>query len=177
MGVGSIILPSTSMGRLKKDQLLGKLDLLVLRVLVCSESMHGYAIAERIELLSESVLQVGEGFLYPALHRMDEAGWIRSEWAPSDNNRRARYYKITTSGRHQLAPEEADWLMAGLACGLALGLATRNTVRSLSDTAVAGSPWMYAAVVLFFFAVTLAAAYVTVRRASRLDPSVALRRE
>lgn len=61
--------------------------------------MHGYAIAEHIEQLSENVLKVGEGSLYPALHRMDEASWIRSEWAPADNNRRARYYKITSAGR------------------------------------------------------------------------------
>jgi PadR family transcriptional regulator, regulatory protein PadR len=69
------------MGKNKKDLLLGKLDLLVLRILSCDQSMHGYAIAERIEQLSENVLKVGEGSLYPALHRMDEAGWIRSEWA------------------------------------------------------------------------------------------------
>jgi len=56
----------------------------------CGESMHGYAIAEKIEQLSENVLQAGEGSLYPALHRMNEEGWVRSEWAPSDNNRRAR---------------------------------------------------------------------------------------
>ena len=85
------------MGKTRKDQLLGKLDLLVLRVLTTGESMHGYAIAERIEQLSENVLQVGEGSLYPALHRMDEEGWIRSEWAASDNNRRARYYRITAA--------------------------------------------------------------------------------
>jgi PadR family transcriptional regulator, regulatory protein PadR len=75
------MLLSTSMGMSKRDQLLGKLDLLVLRILTRGERMHGYAIAERIEQLSENVLQVGEGSLYPALHRMDEAGWIRSEWA------------------------------------------------------------------------------------------------
>jgi PadR family transcriptional regulator PadR len=111
------------MGKLKKDQLLGKLDLLVLRILSCGESMHGYAIAERIEHLSESVLQVGEGALYPALHRMDEAGWIRSEWASSDNNRRARYYKITASGRRQLAQEQAEWLLAADAITRVLKLA------------------------------------------------------
>src|ERR1035438_2093015 len=98
------------MGTLKRDHLLGKLDLLVLRVLANGETMHGYAIAERIEQLSEDVLQVGEGSLYPALHRMNEAGWIQSEWAPSDHNRRARYYKITAAGRRQLAQEEADWV-------------------------------------------------------------------
>ena len=97
------------MGNTKKDHLLGQLDLLVLRVLSCDQSMHGYAIAERIEQLSENVLQVGEGSLYPALHRMDEAGWIRSEWAKSDNNRRARYYRITAAGRRQLGQEQAEW--------------------------------------------------------------------
>jgi len=100
------------MGKVKKDQLLGKLDLLVLRILDSGESMHGYSIAERIEQLSESVLQVGEGSLYPALHRMDEAGWIKSEWAPSDNNRRARYYRITAAGRRQLVEQRAEWLRA-----------------------------------------------------------------
>jgi PadR family transcriptional regulator PadR len=111
------------MGKLKKDQLLGKLDLLVLRILSSGESMHGYAIAERIEQLSSNVLQVGEGSLYPALHRMDEAGWIRSEWAPSDNNRRARYYKITAAGQRQLVSEEAEWLRAADAIARVLRLA------------------------------------------------------
>jgi len=109
---GLMMVPSTSMGKIKKDRLLGKLDLLVLRILACGDSMHGYAIAERIELLSENVFQVGEGSLYPALHRMDEAGWIRSEWAPSDNNRRARYYSITAAGRRQLEEEQAEWVRA-----------------------------------------------------------------
>ena len=79
--------------------------------------------AERIEQLSENVLQVGEGSLYPALHRMDEAGWIRSEWAPSDNNRRARYYRITAAGRRQLAQEETEWLRAADAITRVLRLA------------------------------------------------------
>jgi PadR family transcriptional regulator, regulatory protein PadR len=115
--------PSTSMGKPKRDQLLGKLDLLVLRTLSSGESTHGYAIAERIEQLSEGVLQVGEGSLYPALHRMDEAGLIRSEWKASDNNRRARYYRITAAGRHQLAEEEAEWLRAADAIARVLRLA------------------------------------------------------
>ena len=115
--------PSMSMGNPRKDRLLGKLDLLVLRVLSGGDSMHGYAIAERIEQLSETVLQVGEGTLYPALHRMDEAGWIRSEWASSDNNRRARYYKITAAGRRQLAGEEAEWLRAADAVARVLRMA------------------------------------------------------
>jgi transcriptional regulator len=106
-----------------KDQLLGKLDLLVLRILACGESMHGYAIAERIEQLSENVFRVGEGSLYPALHRMDELGWIRSEWGPSDHNRRARYYRITAAGRRQLAEEKSEWLRAADAMTRVLRLA------------------------------------------------------
>jgi transcriptional regulator len=111
------------MGTTKKDQLLGKLDLLVLRTLATGQSMHGYAIAERIEQLSEKVLQVGEGSLYPALHRMDEAGWIRSEWKASDNNRRARYYRITAAGRRQLADEQTEWRRAADAITRVLRLA------------------------------------------------------
>jgi PadR family transcriptional regulator, regulatory protein PadR len=111
------------MGKGKKDQLLGQLDLLVLRILSRVESMHGYAIAERIEQLSENILQIGEGSLYPALHRMDEAGWVRSEWGPSDNNRRARYYRITEAGRRQLAEEEGEWLRAADAITRVLRLA------------------------------------------------------
>jgi len=87
------------------------------------QKMHGYAIAERIEQLSERVLQVGEGSLYPALHCMDEAGWIRSEWAPSDNNRRARHYRITAAGRRQLANEHAEWQRAAAAITRVLRLA------------------------------------------------------
>lgn len=112
-----------SMGKNKKDQLLGRLDLLVLRILACGDSLHGYAIADRIDQLSENVLQVGEGSLYPALHRMDEAGWIRSEWAASDNNRRARYYRITAAGRRQLAEEQLEWLRAADAITRVLSLA------------------------------------------------------
>jgi transcriptional regulator len=111
------------MGKLKKEHLLGKLDLLVLRILSNGDTMHGYAIAERIEQLSENVFQVGEGTLYPALHRMDEAGWIRSEWAPSDNNRRARYYRITAKGRRQLEGERADWAKAAAAMDRVMRLA------------------------------------------------------
>ena len=111
------------MGKNRKEQLLGKLDLLVLRTLACGESMHGYAIAERIEQLSDQVFQVGEGSLYPALHRMDESGWIRSEWRASDNNRRARYYRITAAGRRQLAEETSEWSRAADAMMRVLKLA------------------------------------------------------
>jgi PadR family transcriptional regulator len=97
------------MGNARKDQLQGSLDLLVLRVLASGEPLHGYTITERIHTISSDVLRVEEGSLYPALHRMDEVGWVSSEWGTSDNNRRARYYQITTSGRRQLAALEKNW--------------------------------------------------------------------
>jgi PadR family transcriptional regulator PadR len=93
-----------------KDQLQGNLDLLVLRILHSSEDrLHGYTITERIHQLSNDVLRVEEGSLYPALHRMDEAGWIRSQWGVSENNRRARYYAITNAGRRHLQTLEREW--------------------------------------------------------------------
>ena len=93
----------------RKDQLQGTLDLLVLRTLSTGRSMHGYAIAERVEQVSRDVLRIEAGSLYPALHRMEETGWVRSEWAASDNNRRARFYKLTTTGRRSLRDESASW--------------------------------------------------------------------
>ena len=90
----------------KKDQLQGTLDLLVLRTLATGGSMHGYAIAERVEQVSRDVLRIEAGSLYPALHRMEETGWLRSDWAASDNNRRARFYTLTAKGRRRLAEEE-----------------------------------------------------------------------
>jgi transcriptional regulator len=83
--------------------------LLVLRILTRDERMHGYAIAERIEQLSENVLQVGEGSLYPALHRMEQDGWVRAEWGTTEKNRQARYYTLTAAGRRQLAREQESW--------------------------------------------------------------------
>jgi PadR family transcriptional regulator len=92
------------------DQLQGTLDLLVLRTLASTgEPLHGYAITERIHQVSEDVLRVEEGSLYPALHRMDEAGWVRSEWGVSENNRRARYYAITRAGERHLSKLEERW--------------------------------------------------------------------
>ena len=93
----------------KKDQLLGTLDLLVLRTLATGGPMHGYAVSERIEQVSRDVLRVEAGSLYPALHRMEEAGWVKSVWDVSDNNRRARFYTITAAGRRRLTEEEAHW--------------------------------------------------------------------
>src|ERR1044071_8288469 len=108
------------MGENKKDQLQGTLDLLVLRILAATESMHGFAIAERIEQISNDVLRVEAGSLYPALHRMTEAGWVKSSWGVSDNNRRARYYTITAAGRKRLAEEETHWATLTAAVGRVL---------------------------------------------------------
>jgi transcriptional regulator len=104
----------------KKDQLQGTLDLLVLRILSTADTMHGFAITERIEQISKEVLRVEAGSLYPALHRMTEAGWVKSEWGLSDNNRRARYYRITPAGRRRLADEEAHWASLTAAVGRVL---------------------------------------------------------
>jgi PadR family transcriptional regulator PadR len=91
------------------DRLKGTLDLLVLKTLASQGRMHGYAITLRIEQISDSVLHLEEGSLYPALHRMTQAGWLRSEWGASESNRRARYYSITAAGRKQLAEETEEW--------------------------------------------------------------------
>jgi len=103
-----------------KDQLQGTLDLLVLRTLSTGGSMHGYAVAERVEQVSGDVLRIEAGSLYPALHRMEEAGWLRSTWAASENNRRARFYEITAKGRRRLADEEAHWTRLAIAVGRVL---------------------------------------------------------
>src|SRR5215472_1678812 len=93
------------MGESKAGELLpGTLDLLILKVLV-RESMHGYGIAQRLKLISNDVLQVGESSLYPALQRLLLNGWVKAEWGASENNRRARYYTMTPAGRKQLASE------------------------------------------------------------------------
>src|SRR5579872_6709415 len=90
------------------DRLQGTLDLLVLKTLTAQGPMHGYGITLHIERISK-VLRLEEGSLYPALHRMTQSGWLRSEWGASDNNRRARYYSITAAGRKHLAEEEQNW--------------------------------------------------------------------
>src|SRR5688572_22078908 len=90
------------------DRLQGTLDLLILRV-VRAQRMHGWGIAQQIQLISHDVLQVNQGSLYPALSRLEERGWIRAEWGTSENNRRARFYELTAGGRRQLAQETASW--------------------------------------------------------------------
>jgi len=86
----------------------GTLDLLVLRVLGAGE-MHGWGIAQKLNVLSKEALQLQEGTLYPALYRMEAKGWIAAEWAQSDNNRRAKYYRLTKAGRKQLDIEQESW--------------------------------------------------------------------
>ena len=90
------------------DLLPGTLDLLILRI-VAGDSMHGYGIAQRLKLLSADVLQVGESSLYPALQRLLLNGYLDAEWAPSENNRKARYYTITKAGRRHLAAERKEF--------------------------------------------------------------------
>lgn len=92
-----------------KTDSLQVLDLLVLKILHCRPRLHGYAIMAAIQDISGGVLRVEEGSLYPALHRMEEAGWIRPEWITKSNGRRARTYEITAAGRKQLGVEEARW--------------------------------------------------------------------
>jgi PadR family transcriptional regulator PadR len=90
------------------DLVQGTLDLLILRVLAL-ESMHGWAIAQRIRQMSSDQLRVGQSALYPALHKLEQQGWIAAEWAVSENNRRAKYYKLTADGRKALKAETAQW--------------------------------------------------------------------
>ena len=96
------------MTKTNSDQLHGTLDMLVLKVLAPG-AQHGYGIASRLEQLSADVLRVEEGSLYPALYRMEERGWITSEWAVTENKRRARFYRLTRTGRAQLEAETESW--------------------------------------------------------------------
>lgn len=91
------------------EVLQGTLDLIVLRALEAIGPLHGYGIAQRIEQVSEALLSLNQGTLYPALLRLEQRGWIRSEWGTSENNRRARFYSITAKGRKQLQEEIANW--------------------------------------------------------------------
>jgi PadR family transcriptional regulator, regulatory protein PadR len=93
----------------KNDILQGTLALLVLRTLASNRRMHGYAITTHIQRASADLLRVEEGSLYPALHRMEQQGWLRSEWGVTEKNREARFYSLTPHGRKQLALEEQSW--------------------------------------------------------------------
>jgi PadR family transcriptional regulator, regulatory protein PadR len=90
------------------DLVQGTLDLLLLKILVL-EPLHGWAISQRLRQISGEVLQVSDGSLYPALHKLEQEGWITSEWRPSENNRRAKFYSLTRLGRRQLDKETANW--------------------------------------------------------------------
>jgi transcriptional regulator len=96
------------MGKQKTDLLQGTLDLLVLKTLQAGPT-HGWDIAQRIQQVSRDLLKVNQGSLYPALHRLEAQGWISSEWGVSENNRRAKLYKLTATGRKQLATEVETW--------------------------------------------------------------------
>ena len=97
------------MAKEKSDLLQGTLDLLILKTLEL-EPMHGWGITLRIQQISENVLQVNQGSLYPALHRLEEQGWIRASWKVSENNRQAKYYELTARGRRQMVEEKENWL-------------------------------------------------------------------
>jgi PadR family transcriptional regulator, regulatory protein PadR len=96
------------MANARKDLMQGTLELLILKTL-SRDSMHGYGIAQRIHEAVDDLLKIEDGSLYPALYRMEERGWITSEWGASENNRRAKFYKLTRAGRKQLADERANW--------------------------------------------------------------------
>jgi PadR family transcriptional regulator, regulatory protein PadR len=91
-----------------KDLVQGTLDLLIMKILALGQ-MHGWAISQRLKQVSGDVLQVSDGSLYPALHKLEQEGWIKAEWAPSENNRRAKYYSLTRLGRKELEKEAANW--------------------------------------------------------------------
>jgi PadR family transcriptional regulator len=107
----------------KPESLQGSLDLLVLKILSRHPRLHGYAIMTAIKDWSGDVLRAEEGSLYPALHRMEEAGWIRAEWIAKDSGRRARIYELTAAGRKQLAAEESRWQVVTSAVNRVLRMA------------------------------------------------------
>ena len=96
------------MAKQKSDLLQGTLDMLILKTLAL-ESMHGWGISQRIQQISDGVLNVNQGSLYPALYRLEEQGWITAEWGSSENNRQAKYYQLTRTGRKQLVEETENW--------------------------------------------------------------------
>ena len=110
------------MAKAKSDLLQGTLDLLILKTLEL-EPMHGWGITLRIQQVSESVLQVNQGSLYPALHRLEERGWIRASWKTSENNRQAKYYELTAQGKRQLVQEKQNWLRLSAAMARIVGTA------------------------------------------------------
>ena len=108
------------MAKPKADLLQGTLDLLILKTLEL-EPMHGWGITRRIQQLSDSVLQVNQGSLYPALHRLEEQGWIHADWRISENNRQAKYYALTAKGKRQLVEEKQNWIRLSAAVATIVG--------------------------------------------------------
>ena len=100
----------------------GTLDLLILKILSLG-AQHGWAISERLRQISTGVVRVQQGSLYPSLHRLERRGWIKAKWAPSDNNRHAKYYELTAAGRKQLAADAASWRMLARTIGRILDTA------------------------------------------------------
>lgn len=106
---------------LRRTNLLqGTLDLLILEALRTGE-LHGLGVARRVEQVTKGAFQVQPGSLFPALHRMEQAGWLASEWGQSENNRRAKFYRLTKAGRRQLTVEKQQWQRVSMAIGAALG--------------------------------------------------------
>lgn len=101
------------------DLVQGTLDLLIMRT-IATEQLHGWAIAQRIQVLSKDVLQVNQGSLYPALQRLERQGWVTADWGVSENNRRARFYRLTAAGRRRLEQERADWERLSAAISLVM---------------------------------------------------------
>ncbi len=104
------------------DLVQGTLDLLVLKILAL-QPLHGWAVSQRLKQVSSDVLQVSDGSLYPCLHKLELQGWIKSEWKPSDNNRRAKFYSLTRPGRRRLDEEAANWVRLSSAITHIVGLA------------------------------------------------------
>ena len=103
------------------DLVQGTLGLLIMKILAL-EPLHGWAISQRLKQVSGDVLQVSDGSLYPALHKLEQEGWIRAEWKPSDNNRRAKYYSLTRAGRRELKSEAENWRRLSAAISLVVDL-------------------------------------------------------
>ena len=105
----------------QSDLVQGTLDLLIMKILAL-EPLHGWAISQRLKQVSGDVLQVSDGSLYPALHKLEQEGWIQAEWKPSDNNRRAKYYSLTRAGRRELKAEAENWRRLSAAISLVVDL-------------------------------------------------------
>jgi transcriptional regulator len=114
------------MGEHKLDLLQGTLDLMVLQTLAAMDSLHGYGIARRIEQVSGNEILLNQGTIYASLVRLQQRGWISAEWGTSDNNRRAKYYSLTRSGRKQLAKDAAYWQRLSSVMGRVLAMSTEG---------------------------------------------------